>query len=126
MANYIEINPQEILANPDMIVWVERQGDKVNYFGNGQTFTITYADAAAAQQAIDDFRDAANEDHANDLVSGDIVEIRRASDKTGTGINAGVIYLKAPTLDSPYWLFQAQDLSHFIYIAEELTVVKRP
>ena len=63
--NYLEHTPQDLLlALTGDIMVVERSGSSVNYYTSSSNpqgiFTVTYADAAAAQAAVDAFLLAAN------------------------------------------------------------------
>ena len=121
--NYIELTPQEQLGSTNTIDWVERNGDKVDYYSGVTKHTITYADAAAAQAAVDDWLDKANNPPVDplDLVNGDIVRINRTADK-GSPVG-DLIFRRAPTVEKPYWVFEGLE-GRMVYVSEPLTIFK--
>ncbi len=125
--NYIELEAQEKLGSTHSIDWVERMGDKVDYHSGNIKHTITYADAAAAQAAVDAWLAEANSPAFDplDLVDGELVEVDRASDDNSPKVP--VFFKRAPTEEKPYWVFELLNPAGVLtYIHEPITIIKRP
>lgn len=121
----IELDPQNILATPSQIDWIERNNMSVSYFSGMQKHDILYGSVAAAEAAIDAWRDMVGVfGQPLALVDGDIIDVERAGDKRSQ--KKPVKFRSAPTIGIPYWIFESLETPGlFIYTFEEITIVKR-
>ena len=121
----IELDPQNILATPNQIDWIERVNNSVDYYSGTQKHNIMYGSEAAAEVAIDAWRDMVGVfTPLLALMDGDIVDVERTGDKRSAKNTAK--FRSAPTIGIPYWVFESiQTPGLLTYVFEEITVIKR-
>lgn len=120
----IELIPNEILANPDLIEWIELDEDEIEYWAGGKKHTVKYNSDAEALQAYRHWIDTVGRVVApDDLQPGELVLVDREGDKNSP--QSPVKFVASPSDKRPYWVFEDLDGQYKIYVWEQATVVKR-